>query len=135
MSCIPSDAPATGGKSKVATEDGGPRFPPLGNRPARTLSRAAIVMQNWIGIGIWIVLGMLIAMGMRALIKRPEETPGHAVVLAVLGAFGAVVGGMLGVGIIEFFDPRALSMGGMLGAIFFAMFISWLYRWGIRTLT
>jgi hypothetical protein len=91
-------------------------------------------MQNWIGIGIWIVLGMLIAMVMKAVIKRPEETPGHGAILAVLGAFGAVIGGMLGVGIIEFFDPRALSLGGMLGAVFFATFFSWLYRWGIRTL-
>ena len=91
-------------------------------------------MQNWIGIGIWIVLGMLIGVVMKAIIKRPEETPGHGVILAVLGAFGAVIGGMLGVGILEFFDPRALSLGGMLGAVVFATFISWLYRWGIRTL-
>ena len=91
-------------------------------------------MQNWIGIGIWIVLGVLIALGMKALIKRPEETEGHIVVLAALGAFGAVIGGMLGVGLGEFFEPRALSLGGTLGAVVFAMFVSWLYRWGIRTL-
>ena len=91
-------------------------------------------MQNWIGIGIWIVLGMVIGMVMKAIIKRPEETDGHGIILAVLGGFGAVIGGMLGVGIIEFYDPRALSMGGMLGAVFFATFISWLYRWGIRSL-
>jgi uncharacterized membrane protein YeaQ/YmgE (transglycosylase-associated protein family) len=91
-------------------------------------------MQNWIGIGIWIILGMLIGVIMKAVIKRPEETPGHTAILAVLGAFGAVIGGMLGVGWLEFFDPRALSLGGMLGAVVFATFISWLYRWGIRTL-
>ena len=91
-------------------------------------------MQNWIGIGIWILLGALIAMGIKAAIKRPEETPGHGAILAVLGAFGAVIGGMLGVGIVEFFDPRALSLGGMLGAVVFATFTSWLYRWGIRAL-
>jgi hypothetical protein len=91
-------------------------------------------MQNWIGIGIWVALGALIALAMKALIKRPEETEGHTVVLAVLGAFGAVIGGMLGVGIIEFYDPRALSLGGMSGAIVSAVFFSWLYRWGIRSL-
>ena len=91
-------------------------------------------MQNWIGIAVWIVLGMLIGLVMRAVIKRPEETPGHTAILAVLGAFGAVIGGMLGVGILEFFDPKALSLGGMLGAVVFATFIAWLYRWGIRTL-
>jgi hypothetical protein len=91
-------------------------------------------MQNWIGIGIWIAIGALIALGMKAIIKRPEETEGHTVVLAVLGAFGAVIGGMLGVGIIEFYDPRALSLGGMLGAVVSALFFSWLYRWGITKL-
>jgi hypothetical protein len=91
-------------------------------------------MQNWIGIGIWIALGALIALAMKAIIKRPEETDGHTAVLAVLGAFGAVIGGMLGVGIIEFYDPRALSLGGMLGAVVSAVFFSWLYRWGIRSL-
>ena len=91
-------------------------------------------MQNWIGIGIWVALGALIGLAMKAIIKRPEETEGHTVVLAVLGAFGAVIGGMLGVGIIEFYDPRALSLGGMSGAIAASVFFSWLYRWGIRTL-
>jgi hypothetical protein len=91
-------------------------------------------MQNFIGIGIWIALGAVIALVMKAIIKRPEETEGHTVVLAVLGAFGAVIGGMLGVGIIEFYDPRALSLGGMLGAVVAATFFSWLYRWGIRSL-
>jgi hypothetical protein len=91
-------------------------------------------MQNWIGIGIWVALGALIALAMKVFIRRPEETEGHTVVLAVLGAFGAVIGGMLGVGIIEFYDPRALSLGGMSGAIVSAVFFSWLYRWGIRSL-
>ena len=91
-------------------------------------------MQNWIGIGVWIVLGVLIAMAMKVAIKRPEETPGHGTILAVLGAFGAVIGGMLGVGIIELWDPKALSFGGMLGAVLLSTLISWIYRWGIRGL-
>ena len=91
-------------------------------------------MQNWIGVAIWIVLGALVGLSMKVLVSRPEETAGHTPVLAVLGAFGAVIGGMLGVGIFEFFDPRALSAGGMIGALVFATFVSWLYRWGIRTL-
>ena len=33
-------------------------------------------------------------------------------VLVVIGAFGAVIGGMLGVGIFEFDDPLAFSTGG-----------------------
>ena len=91
-------------------------------------------MQNWIGIGIWIVLGVLIALGMKAVVSRPGETEGHTWVLAVLGAFGAVIGGMLGVGLGEFFDPKALSVGGMVGAVVSAVFFSWLYRWGTRAL-
>jgi hypothetical protein len=91
-------------------------------------------MENWIGIGIWIVMGALIALVMRAVIKRPEETPGHVPVLVAIGAFGAVIGGMLGVGIFEFDDPLALSVGGMGGAATFAVVMSFIYRWGIRGL-
>lgn len=91
-------------------------------------------MENWIGIGVWIVLGAFIALVMRTAIKRPEETPGHVPVLVVLGAFGAVIGGMLGVGIFEFDDPLALSAGGMGGAVTFSLVMSFLYRWGIRGL-
>ena len=91
-------------------------------------------MENWIGIGVWIVMGGLIALVMRTLVKRPEETPGHVPVLVVIGAFGAVIGGMLGVGIFEFDEPLALSAGGMAGAATFAVVMSFIYRWGIRGL-
>lgn len=91
-------------------------------------------MENWIGIGVWIVMGAFIAIIMRAVVKRPEETPGHVPLLMVLGAFGAVIGGMLGVGIFEFEDPLALSAGGMGGALFFSSLMSFVYRWGIRGL-
>jgi hypothetical protein len=91
-------------------------------------------MENWIGIGIWIVLGALVGLSMKIFVKRPEETPGHAVILATFGAFGAVVGGMLGVGLFHFYDPRALSVGGFGGAIVLSALMAWVYRWGIRTL-
>ena len=76
-------------------------------------------MENWIGVGVWIVMGAVIALIVRIVIKRPEETPGHVPVLMLLGAFGAVVGGMLGVGIFEFDEPLALSAGGMGSALAF----------------
>jgi hypothetical protein len=91
-------------------------------------------MQNWIGIAIWIVMGALIGLGMRAVISRPEEQPGHAQVIAVLGAFAAVIGGMLGVGIFHLYEPLAISVGGMSGAVAFATFMTFIYRWGLRTL-
>ena len=96
-------------------------------------------MENWIGIGVWIVMGAGIAIVMRVAIRRPEETPGHVPVLVVLGAFAAVIGGMLGVGIVEFGilkidEPLALSTSGMAGAAIFAAAMSFLYRWGIRGL-
>ena len=91
-------------------------------------------MQNWIGIAIWIVLGAVIGLVMKALIARPEETPGHTPVLVVLGAFAAVIGGMLGVGTFHLYEPLAISPGGMAGAAIFAAMMTFVYRWGLRTL-
>jgi NhaP-type Na+/H+ or K+/H+ antiporter len=91
-------------------------------------------MQNWIGIAIWIVMGASIGLLMRALIRRPEEQRGHAQIIAVLGAFAAVIGGMLGVGTFHLFDPMAISVGGMAGAAIFAVMMTFIYRWGLRTL-
>jgi hypothetical protein len=91
-------------------------------------------MENWIGVGVWIVMGGLIGLVMKALIKRPEATRGHTGILLVLGAFAAVVGGMLGVGIFAFQDPLALSAGGMAGAAFLSALFTFVYRWGVRGL-
>jgi hypothetical protein len=92
-------------------------------------------MENWIGVGIWIVLGALVGLAMRIVVKRPEEQPGHVVILAVFGSFGAVIGGMLGVGLFHFYHPTALSIGGMGGALFLAALLTWTYRWAIGALT
>ncbi len=89
-------------------------------------------MENWIGVGIWIVLGGFIGYAMKAVTKVPEEQPGHNTILVLFGAFGAVVGGMLGVGLFHFPHPSALSVGGMLSAVFLAGFMAWLYRLSIR---
>ena len=89
-------------------------------------------MENWIGIGVWIVMGGLIGLFTKALIKRPEATPGHTGLIVILGAFAAVVGGMLGVGIFAFYDPRAFSLGGMAGAAALAILFTAIYRWGVR---
>jgi uncharacterized membrane protein YeaQ/YmgE (transglycosylase-associated protein family) len=91
-------------------------------------------MENWIGIGIWIVMGGLIGLVVKALVKRPEATPGHTGILVILGAFAAVVGGMLGVGIFAFEDPRSLTLGGMAGAVFLAFLFTFIYRWGVKSL-
>ncbi|MDX1495462.1 MAG: hypothetical protein R3253_15445 [Longimicrobiales bacterium] len=91
-------------------------------------------MENWIGIAIWLLMGAAIGLGMRVVIDRPEEQPGHAQIIAVLGAFGALIGGMLGVGIFHLYDPVSLSAGGMGGAVFLAVLMTFIYRWGLRTL-
>ena len=92
-------------------------------------------MENWIGVGVWIVMGGAVGLAMKALVKLPEETPGHTTVLFVLGSFAAAIGGMLGVGLFEFYDPKALSPGGMGSALAFAALMTWTYRWGIKGLT
>ncbi len=89
-------------------------------------------MENWIGVGVWIALGAFIGLMMKVLVRRPEETSGHVLLLAIFGAFGAVIGGMLGVGVLEFDDPVALSSGGMIGAVILATLSAATYRWGIR---
>ena len=91
-------------------------------------------MQNWIGIAIWIIMGAVIGLTMRAVISRPEEQPGHAPIIATLGAFAAVIGGMLGVGSFHLYEPLAISIGGMTGAVLFATLMTFVYRWGLRTL-
>lgn len=91
-------------------------------------------MQNWIGIGIWIVMGAVIGLSMKVMIKRPEETSGHTPVLMALGAFASVIGGMLGVGIFHLYEPLALSVGGMGAAFAFAALCTFVYRWGVRGL-
>ena len=91
-------------------------------------------MENWIGIGVWIVMGSLIGLVMKGIVKRPEATDGHTAILMVLGAFAGVVGGMLGVGIFSFEEPLALSIGGMAGAAFLAALFTYIYRWGVRGL-
>ncbi len=92
-------------------------------------------MENWIGVAVWIVIGAVVALAMTVVVKLKHTTAGHTIVLVVLGMFGAVVGGMLGVGIAEFHGPGippALSLGGMTGAVVLSGFIAWVYRWGIR---
>ena len=92
-------------------------------------------MENWIGVGIWIVMGGVIGLAMKLVVKRPDTTPGHSRLLFILGAFAAVIGGMLGVGILEFDNPVALSLGGMAGAAALATLMTWIYRWGVQGLT
>ena len=92
-------------------------------------------MENWIGIVIWVVVGSLIGLAMKGAVRRPEATRGHTAILVALGAFAAVVGGMLGVGIFAFRHPTALSLGGMGGAAFLAALFTFIYRWGVRGLT
>lgn len=93
-------------------------------------------MENWIGVGIWIIGGGVIGLAMKAVVKIPvEETPGHSVIIFVLGAFGASIGGMLGIGLFEFFHPLSLSMGSMGGALVFSVFMTGVYRWAIGSLT
>jgi hypothetical protein len=91
-------------------------------------------MENWIGIAIWIVLGSLIGLVMKSVVRRPAATTHHTTLLVALGAFAAVVGGMLGVGIFAYRDPSAFSAGGMAGAVALALLFTYIYRWGVKGL-
>lgn len=90
-------------------------------------------MQNFIGIGVWIAIGVVVGLLMKAVVRRPEDDQGPGtLILVFLSVFGALIGGMLGVGIFHLREPLALSSGGVGGAVFLSVFMGWLYRWGIR---
>ena len=89
-------------------------------------------MENWIGVAIWITMGAIVGLSMRVLVKLPDPQPGHTFLLAVFGSFGAVIGGMLGVGYFQFQDPVAISPGGMAGALFLSALLTWTYRWSCK---
>ncbi|MBI4520617.1 MAG: hypothetical protein HY701_07250 [Gemmatimonadetes bacterium] len=90
-------------------------------------------IQNFIGIALWIAIGVVAGLLMKTLVRRPEDDRGSGtLVLVFLSVFGALIGGMLGVGIFHLREPLALSSGGIGGAIFLSVFMGWLYRWGIR---
>lgn len=90
-------------------------------------------MENWIGVGIWIILGVVVGAVMSSVVRVPEAQPGNAILAMIFGAFGAVVGGMLGVGLFQFGDGRAVSPGGMIGALFLSILMAWTYRWGSKS--
>ncbi len=90
-------------------------------------------MQYWFGCGIWFVMGLVLGFAMKVIIKR-DETPGHTPILLVLSVLAAVIGGMLGVGIFDFYRHQAISWGGMGGALVFSTAMAWVYRWGVRGL-
>ena len=77
-------------------------------------------------------MGALIGLAMKGVVRLPEETAGHTLVLLLLGAFAAVIGGMLGVGIFHFYEPLALSVGGMASGAAFAALMTFVYRWGVK---
>jgi hypothetical protein len=109
-----------------------PKFPP--RLDFSDPAASGRLMENWIGVGVWIVLGTFIGLTMKLFVRRPDEQPGHVLLLTVFGAFGAVIGGLLGVGYFHFEDPRSLSVGGMVGAFALSALLSWVYRWGSRAL-
>ena len=94
--------------------------------------------NDWFQSGYIVALGLLALVALVLFVVQELQTDAPAVSLGVLKdrsfSSATVIGGMLGVGIGEFFDPRALSVGGMTGAVIFAVFFSWLYRWGSRAL-
>ena len=91
-------------------------------------------MQNWIGVGIWIVMGAAVGLAMKVIVKRPEETSGHTVVLAALGSFAACIGGMLGVGHLPYVRAPGDQPGRHGRRLRLRRPLTFIYRWGVRGL-
>lgn len=92
-------------------------------------------MENWIGVAVWLVLGSSIGLVVKSLRRGGGDQPGHGAIIATIGAFGALIGGMLGVGTFHLYEPEALSIGGMSCAVGLALLVTVVYRWGVRGMT
>lgn len=92
-------------------------------------------MTNWIGVGIWIAMGVVAAFAVKLVVRRPAaDSAGETLLLVVLSAIAATIGGMLGVGFFNLYRPEAIAPGPMISAGVMGLFMAWLYRWGTGTM-
>lgn len=83
------------------------------------------VLDFIIGFIIWTVIGIVVG----SIMVRAYRTAGTEPLLTVIfGFLGAFVGGMLGTSAHVFHDATPLRAGGIVGALFGAVFFSWLYH-------
>lgn len=83
-----------------------------------------------VGLAVWLVLGIVGGVAVRALYRTEGTVVALTVIFAVLGAF---IGGMLGTGAYIHHDPNPLRLGGLIGSAAGALLFSWMYHFVHRT--
>lgn len=82
-------------------------------------------MNFIIGFLIWVGMGLVGAVLVRAVYRAAGTVAALSLVFGVLGAF---IGGMLGVSAYIYHDPTPLRFGAMLGAGLGALFFPFIYQ-------
>lgn len=82
------------------------------------------------GLAVWLVLGIVGGIVVRAGYRTDGTLLALTIVFAVLGAF---IGGMLGTAAYIHYDPSPLRLGGILGATTGALLFPWMYHFVQRT--
>jgi hypothetical protein len=86
-------------------------------------------MQFLFGLGVWVGIGLATGFAVRVL-YRAEATDG--IVTLTFGAFGALIGGMLGTSPYIHHNPVPLRFGGLLGALLGSLVATFIYHYAAR---
>ncbi|HUG02437.1 MAG TPA: GlsB/YeaQ/YmgE family stress response membrane protein [Longimicrobiales bacterium] len=86
----------------------------------------------FIGLLVWLIIGLAGGVLARALYAAPDTEPALTI---VFGVFGAFIGGMLGLSGYVHHDANPMRFGGLLGAALGAILFAMIYHVAQRKAT